>query len=72
MAFIWRSAISFSSAFFHDLYSRASFPLNLKAGDLRTCWNALFWFRRVLMCWSLVTFGELVGLGITSSGDDEL
>ena len=66
MAFIWRSAISFFSALFHGLYSRASFPLNLKAGDLSTCWKALFWLRRVLMCWSFVTSGECVGLGTDS------
>ena len=50
----------------------ASFPLNFKAGDLRICWNALFWFRRVLMCWSFVTSGELVGLGVISDGNDGL
>ena len=72
MAFIWRSAISFFSDFFHGLYSRASFPLNFKAGDLRICWNALFWFRRVLMRWSFVASGGFVGLGIISVGNDGL
>ena len=72
MAFMWRSAISFLRAFFHGLYSRASFPLNLEAGDFKICWNALFWFRRVLMCWSFVTSGERVGLGVNLSEDDGL
>ena len=65
---MWRSAISFLRAFFHGLYSRASLPLNFKAGDLMICWNALFWFRRVLMCWSFVTSGVLAGLGLIPVG----
>ena len=52
--------------------SRASFPFNLSAGDFKMCWNALFCLRRVLMCWSFVTSGELVGLEIDSVEGDGL
>ena len=69
MAFMWRSAISFIRVFFHGLYSKASFPLNFTAGDFKICWKALFWFRRVLMCWSFMISGELVGLGVESVED---
>ena len=46
------------------LGSRASLTLNLMAGVLRICMNALFWFRRMLMCSSFMTSGEFVGLGM--------